>query len=134
MWMGGKETDVQIIVTRNISETDGLLYTKNLLKTFDLDICKMAIYDNEYVKVGGGQNTFFIFMDDKVRRDRGMARSNSYSPKTLERAKKYVSRLNYNFFCQFSTKLEDMDMAEFEDTMTNQDYEEVSHIRFVNEE
>ena len=135
MWIGGKKTNVQIIVTKDIAEFDGMSYTKQLLSTFDLDFCKMAIYCNDYIKVQGGKDTLLVFMDDKNRRERGRPRNDAYSQKTLIRSRKYVSRLNYNHFCQYTFPLETMTVEMFDeinlDRYINQT---ISHIRIDNEE
>ena len=135
MWIAAKKTNIQIIVTRHIGERDGLDYTKELLSTFDLDFCRMAIYCQDYVKVQGGKNTLLIFMDDKHRREMGRPRNNSYSQKTLIRSRKYVSRLNYNHFCQFTIPLEDMSVDMYDDIILDHDINQsVSHVQIINEE
>ena len=139
MWIAAKKTNVQIIVTKDITvnmiESDGMDYTKQLLSTFDLDFCKMAIYCHDYVKVRGGKDTLLIFMDDKNRRERGRPRNTSYSQKTLNRSRKYVSRLNYNHFCQYTTPLEAMSVEMFDEINFDRDINQtVSHIQVVNEE
>ena len=135
LWVGAKKTEIQIIVTTDITEEDGADYTRDLLSTFDLDFCRMAIYCDEYVKVLGGLDTLRVFFDDKLRNERGLARNNSYTKKTLSRAKKYVSRLNYDHFAQFAIPLEDMSLDMYQDIISNREYAQpVSQIKIINEE
>lgn len=102
MKIGDKKTEIQIIVTTEITERDGMDYIRELLSTFDLDFCRMAIYCDEYYKLSGGKDTIRIFLDDKMRKERGLNRNNAYTKKTEERARKYISRLEYQHFTQFA--------------------------------
>ena len=135
MWIGSKKTGFQIIVTRTITERDGMDYTRELLSSFDLDFCRMAIYCHEYYKVQGGQDTLRIFMDDKLRNERGLIRNNSYTQKTLSRAKKYVSRMNYNHFSQFPIPLENMSVDMYQNIICDADLDQaIAHIQLAIEE
>ena len=135
MWIGGKKTNVQIIVTKNIIASNGMSYTKQLLTTFDLDFCRMAIYCHDYVKLLGGADTLFVFMDAKNRRENSRPKNENYSQKTLNRSRKYVSRLNYNHFCQYPIPLENMPGYTFDEINLDRDINQtISHIRVVNEE
>ena len=66
----------------------------------------------------GGVNCLSLFMDDKQFRENGdsIAFDNTAFKKMIERAKKYVARLNYNHF-NFPARLENMSYELFETIM-----------------
>ena len=107
---------------------------KRWLRSFDLDICNMAIYRHAYFKrykpnllslfsnfvffSPGGVCCLTLFMEDKTFKDNGctVAFDNTAFQKMVDRAKRYVGRLNYNHF-NFPVRLENMSNALFDEIM-----------------
>ena len=128
----------QIIVTQDPSGErlpieKGNDYMKRWLKTFDLDISNMAIYRHAYFKrymlshsliiiiiffSPGGVCCLSLFMEDKQFKENGctVAFENTSFQKMVDRAKRYVGRLNYNHF-NFPDRLENLTKALFDEIM-----------------
>ena len=112
---------------RDIPGREGIEYVAALLNNFDLDICRVAIFNNVYIKkwvwlkmlinlpnissrTGEKGNFFKVYMEHRTRSSNGESvdpDNHSYR-NFVARAVKYANRLNLQHFPEYAVLLGDM--------------------------
>ena len=127
------DTHVKFHVTFPRRKMSGLTIVHSLLNEMDLDIVRVAIYNNAYHT--GYFFYFVLFIINNLYRCGGIDLFEAYydprgaqakqtpnlTPEELDekteelelRCTKYISRLDYEHFCQFTTPLDQMNYAGF---------------------
>ena len=123
--------------SKRCGEMEGQEFALNILRSFDLDIVRNAIYDSKYLSCLGGIDTFVAFFDESElqyleldtlvwsdRSWRGMTEDEKQLRRmdTKARVKKYVARTEYRHFVQYTKLLEETSAEEFWDMQAYKPY------------
>ena len=114
--------------SKRCGEMEGEEFAMSILRSFDLDIARNAIFNSKYISCFGGIDTFEAFFDESrllyleldtlVWSDRSWREmtENEKQLKRLDtkaRVKKYAERVEYRHFVQYTKPLEETSAKEF---------------------
>lgn len=116
---------------------EGEEFAMNILRSFDLDLARNAIFNSKYISCFGGIDTCVAFFEESEllyleldtlvwsdRSWRGMTEDEKQLKRldTKARVKKYVARLEYRHFIQYTKPLEEASAEEFWDMQPYKPY------------
>ena len=99
-----------------VDEMVGEDFVQHLLNRFDLDIARHAIFKSEYRTRPGGLSFIGVYMMSKNETsEKSVDLVSNALTHTIERARKYVGRMNYYHFSQFPMCLESMSPLHYDE-------------------